>query len=83
MQEGILAESIAQDLPANDTWRAFGRSVGWVDGREWIEESDVRYSLDAPTGHLPYVPGIGTVVNTGRIYEGYLLFYSRVADCTN
>jgi hypothetical protein len=81
VQEGILAEEIARDLASNDTWRMFGRRVGWVEGREWIEDGDVRYSLDAPIGHLPYVPGIGTVVNTGRIYEGYLLFYSRVADC--
>lgn len=81
VQEGILAEEIARDMPPNDTWREFGRRVGWVEGREWIEDHQVDYSLDAPIGHLPYVPGIGTVVNTGRIYEGFLLFYSRVADC--
>lgn len=81
VQEGILAKEIARDMSSNETWRMFGRRVGWVDGREWIENDDVRHSLDAPVGHLPYVPGIATVVNTGRIYEGYLLFYSRVADC--
>ena len=82
-QEAILADVIAQGLPPNDAWRLFGRKVGWVTGREWIERDDVRYSLDAPEGHLPYVPGIGTVVVTGRIYEGYLRFYSRVSDCLN
>lgn len=81
VQEAILANAIAEDLSGNDTWRLFGRRVGWVDGREWIEDDDVSYSLDAPAGHLPYVPGIGTVVNTGRIYEGYLRFYRRVRTC--
>lgn len=81
VQEAILADVMAQDLAGNDTWRLFGRRVGWVSGREWIEDDQVEYSLEAPAGHLPYVPGIGTVVNTGRIYEGYLLFYRRVADC--
>ncbi len=80
-QGDILASVIAEELPPNDAWRTFGRRVGWVSGREWIESDDVTYSLDAPVGHLPYVPGIGTVVITGRIYEGYLRFYRRVADC--
>lgn len=81
VQEGILATTMALDLAGNDTWRAFGREVGWVRGREWIADEDVVYSIDAPVGHLPYVPGFGTVVNTGRIYEGFLGFYGRVADC--
>lgn len=81
VQEGILAVAIAEDLPPNDTWRLFGRRVGWVDGRRWIGDSEVAYADDAAEGHLPYIPGIAPVVNTGRIYEGFLHFYSRVADC--
>ena len=77
----ILGDVMAMDLPANDTWRSFGRQVGWVDGREWIEERGVRYTEDAPPGHLPYVPGMGTVVTTGRIYEGFMNFYARVGAC--
>ena len=74
---------VARDrgLPRSDTWRAFGRSVGWVDGREWLEEDGLRYEAEAPTGHLPWLPGTTTAVNTGRIYEGFFLFYGRFASC--
>lgn len=77
------ALKVARDsgLPRADTWRAFGRSVGWVDGREWLEGDSIRYETDAPAGHLPWLPGTTTAVNTGRIYEGYFLFYSRFANC--
>jgi len=77
-----LTEVRSRDLPRADTWRAFGRTVGWVDGREWLEEDDLRYDIDAPPGHLPWVPGTTTVVNTGRVYEGFFLFYARFADCS-
>lgn len=33
---------------------AFGARVGWRDEKgEWIYRSDINYSLDAPSGHLP------------------------------
>lgn len=80
-QQQILAQELADGIGSNETWRSFGREVGWVRGREWIEQGDLTYSLDAPRGHLPYIPGIGTVVTTGRVYETFLAFYGRVADC--
>jgi hypothetical protein len=80
-QQRILATELKDSLATNETWRSFGREVGWVRGREWIEAGDLTYSLDAPEGHLPYIPGIGTVVTTGRVYEAFLAFYNRVADC--
>ena len=80
-QQRILAAELKDDFATNESWRSFGREVGWVRGREWIEADDVTYSLDAPKGHLPYIPGIGTVVTTGRVYEPFLAFYNRVADC--
>ncbi len=80
-QQRILARELRENLATNETWRSFGRAVGWVRGREWIEADDLDYSLGAPMGHLPYVPGIGTVVTTGRVYEGFLAFYNRVAAC--
>ena len=83
VQEGVLAETNAKGFSSNETWREFGREVGWVHGREWITSADVDYSIEAPVGHLPYIPGIGTAVTTGRVYEGFLVFYSRVADCLN
>jgi hypothetical protein len=78
-----IALQLARDrgLPRADTWRAFGRSVGWVDGREWLGEGDIQYEADAPPGHLPWLPGATTVVNTGRIYEGFFLFYGHFASC--
>ncbi len=80
-QEDALRTARDRGLPRADTWRAFGRSVGWVDGREWLEEDGVRYEADAPVGHLPWLPGTTTAVNTGRIYEGFFLFYGRFANC--
>ena len=77
----ILDEVIAAGHSSNETWREFGRMVGWVHAREWIEADDVAYTEDAQSGHLPYTPGFGTVVNTGRIYEGFLGFYARVGNC--
>lgn len=80
-QVRILGEVMVLDLPTNDTWRAFGREVGWVHGREWIEGDQVQYSDDAPVGHLPYVPAMGTVVTTGQTYEGFMQFYARLGTC--
>ena len=80
-QRRILDEVIAAGHSSNETWREFGRMVGWVNAREWIEADEVVYTEDAKAGHLPYTPGFGTVVNTGRIYEGFLGFYARVGDC--
>jgi GUN4-like len=80
-QERILARVMDEGFGGNDTWREFGRAVGWVAGREWIEDTDVVHDITAPEGHLPYVPGSSTVVNTGRIYEGFVRFYARVGTC--
>jgi len=80
-QERQLASVMDEGFTGNDTWRQFGRAVGWVAGREWIDSDDVLYDLSAPEGHLPYIPGASTVVNTGRIYEGFMHFYARVAAC--
>jgi hypothetical protein len=80
-QARALAVARNRSLPRSDTWRAFGRAVGWVDGREWLEEDALSYEADAPAGHLPWVPGTGTVVNTGRVYEGFFQFYARFAEC--
>jgi hypothetical protein len=81
-QSDVLAEIRSRNLPRSDTWRSFGRAVGWVDGREWVEEDGLRYVADAPIGHLPWIPGTTTAVNTGRVYEGFFLFYARVATCS-
>lgn len=82
-QAHALSDARSAELPPADTWRAFGRSVGWVDGREWIEEDGLVYDIAAPPGHLPWLPGSGTVVNTGRVYEGFFQFYARFAACSD
>jgi hypothetical protein len=81
IQNRVLAETLSEGLPGNEVWRQFGRTVGWVVGREWIEADDIDYSDNAPEGHLPWVPGFGTVVNTGRIYDGFRSFYNRYNTC--
>lgn len=80
-QMEALSAARSRALPRADTWRAFGRSVGWVDGREWVEEDGLRFESDAPPGHLPWLPGFGPVVNTGRVYEGFFAFYKRFETC--
>ena len=80
-QSRVLSEVRRLELPRLDTWRAFGEAVGWVDGRTWIEEADVDYEADAPVGHLPWLPGTNTAVVTGRVYEGFFLFYGRFDGC--
>lgn len=80
-QNRLLAETMSEGYPGNEVWRQFGRAVGWVEGREWIVAEDVDYSDEAPDGHLPWVPGFGTVVNTGRIYDGFRSFYNRYNAC--
>ena len=79
-QAKALAAARSRGLPRADTWRAFGRSVGWVAGREWIEEDGLSYEASAPPAP-PWVPGTSTVVNTGRVYEGFFQFYARFAEC--
>lgn len=80
-QAKALAAARSRSLPRADTWRAFGRTVGWVDGREWIEEDALTFDATAPAGHLPWVPGTATVVSTGRVYEVFFQFYARFAEC--
>jgi len=82
-QAAVLAEARSLDLPRTDTWRSFGAALGWVEGREWLEENGILYDLAAPPGHLPWLPGSTTVVNTGRVYEGFFQFYARFATCTD
>lgn len=81
VQNRMLAATMAEGFTSNETWRQFGRDVGWVTSDGWIEADGVLHDEAAPDGHLPWIPGIGTVVNTGRIYEGLLGFYSRYSDC--
>jgi GUN4-like len=80
-QQRQLTAVMDEGFTGNDTWRQFGRAVGWVEGREWIDDDAIIYDASAPEGHLPYVPGASTAVNTGRIYEGFVRFYARVASC--
>lgn len=80
-QNRILAETIDAGYATNEMWRVFGRTVGWVDADGWIEAGKVDYADDAPEGHLPWVPGIGTAVNTGRPYEAFTSFFNRYNAC--
>ncbi len=36
-----------------EDYDAFGNRVGWREEGKWIYRSDIKYSLDAPFGHLP------------------------------
>ena len=55
-QANALAAARSRDLPRADTWRAFGRTVGWVNGREWIEEDGLSYDGQRPRGISPGSP---------------------------
>jgi hypothetical protein len=47
VQKGILSEC-QQDA------NRFGKEVGWRSSDRWLDEASINYSLNAPTGHLPY-----------------------------
>jgi hypothetical protein len=46
------------------TWYRFCDRLGWGNGETWIPYNDFTFSLDAPQGHLPFLPvgGFGVVV---------------------
>jgi hypothetical protein len=80
-QSEILAAVRAEGYSRKKMWRAFGTRVGWFHDAGWFEVSDVGYSVDAPDGHLPWIPGIWPTVSTGRPYEVLFLFYRHFAEC--
>lgn len=36
-----------------DVWKKFGKQVSWYRNHRWIRYGDVKFTLDAPSGHLP------------------------------
>jgi hypothetical protein len=61
-----------------DIWKYFGNKVGWRVNDFWVGYQNLRFSLDAPEGHLP-----GWVFVSGFVAGGFFgggLFY-RVEAC--
>ncbi|MBD2016519.1 GUN4 domain-containing protein [Microcoleus sp. FACHB-53] len=61
-----------------DIWKYFGNRVGWRVNDFWVGYRNLRFSLDAPEGHLP-----GWVFVSGFVAGGFFgggLFY-RVEAC--
>jgi hypothetical protein len=61
-----------------DIWKYFGNKVGWRVNDFWVGYRNLRFSLDAPEGHLP-----GWVFVSGFVAGGFFgggLFY-RVEAC--
>ncbi|NEP43605.1 MAG: transcriptional regulator, partial [Okeania sp. SIO2H7] len=56
----------------NKIWEAFGDSVGWKQGEDWLSYQDLRWNKNCgatPFGHLPY-----PIVKT---FELCIYFFSR------
>ena len=66
-------------------WRGkeFSSLVGWIDYRQSYKEQDeLNFSIDAPQGHLPYIPRFSGIL---RQKTGYWLFSpisSRLDSCS-
>jgi hypothetical protein len=39
--------------PDWNAWCRFGRRIGWCVGDRWLYWNDLRFKLNAPSGHLP------------------------------
>ena len=69
--EGRFGISVQQEIYKNlggtkqdliedaNVFGVFGDRVGWRKQGSWIYYKDLNYSLSAPTGQLPVIPGRG------------------------
>lgn len=63
--QGSLWSQAPRDI---DAW---GQAVGWIQAGRWLHYNELKYSLQAPKGHLP----IGFLAGTlGGLRSGLLLF---------
>ncbi|MBR8835256.1 MAG: GUN4 domain-containing protein [Stigonema ocellatum SAG 48.90 = DSM 106950] len=67
--------------PDYETWCRFGNKVGWIRYNVlwqefWLDNLNLTFTTDAPTGHLPYVEMIRIV---GMTWASIL--FSRVEAC--
>lgn len=79
-QARVLADVRAQGFSRKRTWRVFGTRTGWRE-RHWVEATDLQFGLDAPDGHLPWIPGTFPTVLAGPTYEVLFLFYQLFDEC--
>ncbi|MEG4342958.1 GUN4 domain-containing protein [Microcoleus sp. A003_D6] len=56
-------------------WVAYGEALGWKKGEEWLVYSQLTFSTNAPSGHLPAGP-LGVRV----LFWGSIFFY-RAETC--
>jgi hypothetical protein len=81
-QAKIIASVRADGYLRNAAWRVFGDRVGWVQG-EWVGPDQLSYTINAPTGHLPWVPGAEPTVSTGSTFDSLFVFYGHFTDCAS
>lgn len=59
----------------------FGEEVGWLVKNHWLCERDLKFSLNAPRGHLPVAPFLPLIrgIRSKRLY--FCDFLSRLETC--
>jgi hypothetical protein len=59
----------------------FGESVGWLVNNCWLANSDLKFSLNAPQGHLPVSPFIPLLRGLRSRTLYFREFFSRLNSC--
>lgn len=81
VQQDIWQSLRGDKVPDNETWRNFGRSVGWYRDSNWVSYKDLTFSLEALQGHLPFCREWiekGWQKNTVRRFDALA---SRLVNC--
>lgn len=63
------------------TYYRFGERVGWLVENCWLSETNLIFTLDAPSGHLPLTPFL-ILIRGIRSRKSYFLdFFHRIETC--
>ena len=59
----------------------FGEEVGWLVKNQWVSERDLKFTLNAPHGHLPVAPFLPLIrgIRAKKLY--FCDFFSRLETC--
>ena len=53
IQKSILKKILDQHNTHNNAVEIFGRKIGFIKDKQWIYYTDLKYSINQPTGYLP------------------------------
>lgn len=79
-----VQKRIWQEIEANkkeedvEIWKEFGNQVGWRANDSWVGYRNLKFTLDAPQGHLPEWVFVSGFVGGGFFGSG---LFDRVENC--